>query len=137
MKTKVRNYEIRVLTAIMVMTLLTQIVLLVKSQPQGYTLVYSAPRAYGVDWMDVKALYMKTEENRLYFYIEYYGAMPNSKDYYREIGVYMDTDRNIQTGGVSNELGRDYYIYFYLYGDNSSSSASLFKWNSTSLLAEH
>jgi len=117
----------------MVLTLLTPIVLLVTGQPQDYTLVYSAPRAYtGADWMDVKAVYMKTAENRLYFYVEYYGAIPSSGDYYREIYIYMDTDRNPQTGSVSNELGRDYYIWFNLYGNNVSSGATLYKWNSTS-----
>ena len=43
--------------------------LFVHGQPQGYTLIYSPPRAYYVDWMDVKAVYMKEEGNRLYFYV--------------------------------------------------------------------
>jgi len=73
---------------------------------------------------------MKEEGTRLYFYVEYYGAIPSSYDYSRAIYIYMDTDRNPQTGSFRNELGRDYY--FYLTGDNSSSSASLSKWNSTS-----
>ncbi|MEM2089089.1 MAG: hypothetical protein QXF52_10560 [Thermoproteota archaeon] len=133
MKIKTRSYGIGFMIIIMIMTLLSTIVPTVTSQPQGYTLVYSAPRTYGVDWMDIKAVYMKTEENRLYFYVEYYGAIPNSKDYYRSLYIYMDTDRNTQTGSVSNDLGRDYYIYFYLYGDNSTSYAYLYRWNSTSL----
>jgi len=104
----------------------------VQGQPQGYTLIYSPPRGYYVDWMDVKAFYMKEEGNRLYFYVEYYGAIPSSSDYTRWINIYMDTDRNPHTGKVGNELGRDYYINFYLYGNNASSGATLNKWNSTS-----
>jgi len=128
-------YKAGIIVAIIILTLLAPTLLTVTSQPQGYTLIYSAPRAYaveGADWMDVKALYMKTENNRLYFYVEYYGAIPSSGDYYRVIYIYMDTDRSLQTGSVSNELGRDYYIYFQLYGDNSSFSTWLYRWNSTS-----
>ncbi|MGC8832205.1 MAG: hypothetical protein ACP5PQ_06465 [Thermoproteota archaeon] len=132
MEVKKRDYVSRLIIAVMITVLLSPLAPPVLSQPQGYTLVYQAPRAYGVDWMDVKAVYVKTEENRLYFYVEYYGAMPNSGDYYQRIYIYMDTDRNIQTGSVSNELGGDYYIYFYLCGDNSSSYARLYKWNITS-----
>jgi len=44
----------------------------------------------------------------------------------------MDIDRNPQTGKASRGLGRDYYVYFYLTGDNSLSYATLNKWNSTS-----
>jgi hypothetical protein len=103
----------------------------VHGQPQGYTLIYSPPRGYQVDWMDVKAFYMKEEENRLYFYVEYYDAIPNSGDYERHIYVEMDTDRNPQTG-VYEVLGLDYYIVFCLRGDNSYSYAILYKWDSTS-----
>ncbi len=101
-------------------------------QPQGYTLIYSPSRAYYVDWMDVKAIYMKTEGNRLYFYIEYYGAMPSSRDYERGMEIYMDTDRNPQTGQVHEGLGVDYFFYFVLRGDNSSCQAPLLKWHSNS-----
>ncbi|MEM2940981.1 MAG: hypothetical protein QW304_05470 [Thermoproteota archaeon] len=131
MKIKARAYGIGFMIIIIVMTLLSVIVPTVTSQPQGYTLVYSPPRAYGVDWMDVKAVYMKTEGSRLYFYAEYYGAMPNSEDCYRDLQIYMDTDRSTETGSVSNELGRDYYIEFYLYGDNSTYYAWLYRLNST------
>jgi hypothetical protein len=105
--------------------------LFVHGQPQGYVLIYSPPRGYQVDWMDVKAVYMKEEGNRLYFYVEYYGAIPSSGDYERWIDIFMDTDRNPSTG-FSWELGLDYYILFRLYGDNSFSYATLNKWDSTS-----
>ncbi|MEM2929912.1 MAG: hypothetical protein QW797_03510 [Thermoproteota archaeon] len=133
MKAKERDYCFRFAIAIMITVLLSPLVPPIVSQPQGYTFIYQASRAYtGSDWMDVKAVYMKTEDNRLCFYIEYYGVMPNSRDYYRQLFIYMDTDRNVQTGSVSNELGRDYYIYFYLNGDNSTSNAYLRSWNGTS-----
>jgi len=68
---------------------------------------------------------MKEEGNRLYFYVEYYDAIPSSGDYYRLIYVEIDTDRNPQTGSFSRELGLDYYIYFNLYGNNYSYGLSL------------
>jgi hypothetical protein len=82
--------------------------------------------------MDVKAFYMKEEGNRLYFYVEYYGAIPSSGDYGRQISIYMDTDRNPQTGNVDRGLGLDYIIVSVLSGNNSISWATLSKWNSTS-----
>jgi hypothetical protein len=121
------NRLILVLTVIIY--ILTSQVPLVHSQPQGYTLVYSPPRAYYVDWMDVKAVYVKEEGNRLYFYIEYYGAIPSSRDYKHEIYIYMDTDRNSQTGQAYGGLGLDYYIYFFLWGDNSDFGTALDKWD--------
>ncbi|MEM3712520.1 MAG: hypothetical protein QXR97_03175 [Thermoproteota archaeon] len=69
-------------------SLLMLVVLRAAGQPQGYILVYSPPRAYGVDWMEIKAVYVKTEGNRLYFYIEYYGAIPSSGDYERNIHIH-------------------------------------------------
>lgn len=84
--------------------------------------------------MDVKAIYVKAEGNRLYFCVEYYGEMPNSPLYDRAIRVYMDTDRNIQTGGPGYNgygAGWDCYIRFGLYGDGSTSDAYLERWNST------
>lgn len=114
------------------MNLLMLIVLPAAGRPQGYELVYSPPRAYaGSDWMDVKAIYVKAEGDRVYFYVEYHGTMPNSPEYCREIDIYMDTDRNSQMGDRFDMLGRDYYIYFYLHGDDSKSYAELNKWNST------
>jgi hypothetical protein len=122
--------------ALIIICLLASPASFVQGQPQGYVLIYSPPRAYYVDWMDVKAVYMKEEGNRLYFYVKYYDAIPSSRDYHRVISIWMDTDKNPQTGygGVSfaPELGLDYYISFWLYGDNSSSWATLGKWNSTS-----
>jgi len=113
-------------------SLLMLVVLRAAGQPQGYTLVYSPSRAYGVDWMEIKAVYVKTEGNRLYFYIEYYGAIPSSGDYTRNIHIYMDTDRNNQTGMPRNKLGVDSWFYFNLLGDNSSAYAWLYyRWNST------
>ena len=106
----------------------------VYGQPQGYVLIYSPPRAYNADWMDVKAVYMKEEGDKLYFYIEYYGAIPSSEDYERHISIYIDVDRNPQTGDIDRGLGVDYTIDLYLSGDNSEFSAELFKWNNTSRL---
>ncbi|RSN74831.1 hypothetical protein [Candidatus Methanodesulfokora washburnensis] len=103
----------------------------VYGQPQGYVLIYSPPRVYNVDWMDVKAIYMKEEGEKLYFRVEYYGAIPNSEDYVRLIDIYIDADRNCQTGGLYNGLGNDYIIRFSLSGDSSYSRAELFKWDST------
>jgi hypothetical protein len=115
----------------MIIYILASPVPLVYSQPQGYTLIYSPPRAYYVDWMDVKAIYVKDEEDRLYFYIEYYGAIPNSEDYDRTIYINMDTDRNVQTG-AHDKFGLDYYIYLHLYGDNSHAHATMSKWDNAS-----
>jgi hypothetical protein len=115
-------------TAATIIYLLASFIPFVCGQSRGYTLVYSPPRAYSVDWVDVKALYVKEEERKLYFYIEYYGAMPSSKDYYREIHIYMDTDRNPQTGWSQY----DYYISFGQFGDGDNYHAILYKWNSTS-----
>jgi len=118
--------------ALIIICLMASPASFVYGQPQGYVLIYSPPRAYCVDWMDVKAVYMKEEGNRLYFYVEYYGAIPSSRDYRRAIYVRMDTDRNTQTGSVDRGLGLDYVINFVLSGDNSLSDATLYKWDSTS-----
>jgi membrane protease YdiL (CAAX protease family) len=115
--------------ALIIICLLASPFPFVYGQPQGYVLIYSPPRGYQIDWMDVKAFYMKDEGDRLYFYVEYYGAIPSSRDYTRRIYIYMDTDRNPQTGSFCRGLGEDYHIYFELYGDNSFSWADLCKWN--------
>lgn len=118
--------------ALIIICLLASQLPFIHGQPQGYVLIYSPPRAYtGADWIDVKAVYVKEEGNRLYFYVEYYGAIPSSGDYFRWSGIYMDTDRNPQTGSFSRGLGLDYYIYFDLYGDKSSYGLHLYRWNST------
>ncbi|WP_125673027.1 hypothetical protein [Candidatus Methanodesulfokora washburnensis] len=109
------------------------------AQPQGYTLIYSPARAYYVDWMNVKAVYMKEDGEKLYFYIEYYGAIPSSGEYYRGALIYIDADRNPRTGEINEirgepggVLGADYFIHFRLSGDSSIWKASLSKWNDTS-----
>lgn len=108
------------------------------AQPQGYTLIYSPARAYYVDWMNVKAVYMKEDGEKLYFYIEYYGAIPSSGEYERSAYIYIDADRNPRTGEINEirgepggVLGADYFIYFRLSGDSSIWEASLSKWNDT------
>jgi len=107
--------------------------LLTQSQPQGYTSVYSASQAYsGAPWMNVKALYVRAEAGRLYYYLEYYGAIPDSRDLSRTVYIYMDTDRLASTGKASGGRGWDRYLYFYHYGDNSSYYIRLYQWNSTS-----
>lgn len=80
--------------------------------------------------MSLKALHMKVEDNRVYWYFEYYAAIPNSADLGRTFYVYIDADRNALTGSNSYK-GADYYVYFSLKGDNSSYSRSLRRWNST------
>jgi len=94
-------------------------VLPVYSQPLGYELVYSLPRSYHVDWMDVKAVYIKDERDRLYFYIEYYGAIPNSSNYSREIIILIDTN---------GDRDADYAIIYELSGDASYSSTRAKRW---------
>jgi len=112
---------------------LVPIGLFVSGQPQGYTLVLSPTQYFSAaPWMNVKSIYMKAESNRLYWYIEYAGVMPSDSRSYRNAYVYMDTDKTISTGGQYNGRGMDYYLYFYLYGDNSSSYVRLYKWNATS-----
>ncbi|MEM2089122.1 MAG: hypothetical protein QXF52_10725 [Thermoproteota archaeon] len=65
METGERCFKTSILIFIAVITLLTPVVLIVTSQPQGYTLIYSPQRAYtGSDWMDVKAIYVKADGNR-------------------------------------------------------------------------
>jgi len=92
--------------ALIIICLLASQLPFIHGQPQGYVLIYSPPRAYtGADWIDVKAVYVKEEGNRLYFYVEYYGAIPSSGDYFRWSGIYMDTDRNPQTGSFSRGAG--------------------------------
>ena len=107
----------------------------VYGQPQGYVLIYSPPRAYNADWMDVKAVYMKEEGEKIYFRIEYYGVMPSSKDYERSIAICIYADRNPQTGEDRRIWcrlqGADYFIKFSLSGDNFYYEALLFKWNKT------
>jgi hypothetical protein len=100
----------------------------VYSQSQGHTFIYSPPRAYYVDWMDVKAIYVKEEEEKLYFYIEYYSAIPNSRDYWCEIDIDLDTDRSNQTGETWRGLGEDYIISLKVSGDRKDCSARLMKW---------
>jgi len=107
----------------------------VYGQPQGYVLVYSPPRAYaGADWMDVKAVYMKEEGDRLYFYVEYYGAIPMDAHYARGITIYIDADRNAQTGehDRARGLGVDYLIDLLYEGESGLYYAYLHRWNSTS-----
>jgi hypothetical protein len=119
--------------ALMIILLVASPFQLVHGQPRGYTLIYSPPRGYYVDWMDVKAVYVKEEGDRLYFYVEYYGAIPSFEYYSRSITINIDTDRNLQTGWAYKELlGVDYSIYFLLWGEGSYCSADLSKWNSTS-----
>lgn len=107
----------------------------VQGQPQGYTLVYSPPRAYfGADWMDVKAVYVKEEGEKLYFYIEYYSAMPIETTYYqRGISIDIDSDRNTQTGDKRqiHALGGDYRIFAFYYSGGRP-YVKLYRWNSTS-----
>jgi hypothetical protein len=115
---------------------------LVSGQPRNYVPIYLPPRGYYVDWMDVKAVYMKDDENWLYFYVEYYGAIPSSKYYSRDLLIFMDTDMNDQTGEFictcdqtgepwKDSLGADYLISSHLRGDNSTSWAVLSKWSNT------
>ncbi len=82
--------------------------------------------------MNIRAIYMKTDSDNLYWYIEYAGAIPNSARAYRQIYLYVDTDNSTITGYQANGRGMDYEIYFYLYGDNHSSYARLYSWNATS-----
>lgn len=120
------------LFALIMTPLLFPIGLFVLGQPQGYTLVLSTTQYFNAaPWMNVKAIYMKTDSNNLYWYIEYAGAIPNSGGSYRQVYLYMDTDNSTATGSQSHGLGLDYEIYFYLYGDNHSSYAKLYSWNAT------
>jgi hypothetical protein len=84
-------------------------VLFGQDQPQGYTLVCSLPRSYYVDWMDIKAVYVKDEGDRLHFYIEYYGVMPSSVSYARHMRL------------IASLRGDKYAFNFILYGNNFSS----------------
>lgn len=105
---------------------------LAKGQPSGYTLVQSLSQTFSqAPWMNLKSLYVKTEGGRLYYYLEYFAAIPNSRDYSRAVYVYMDTDRNSATGQFSSLRGWDYYAYVYIAGDNSSLSRYLYQWNQT------
>jgi hypothetical protein len=106
--------------------------LFVSGQPQGYTLVLTPTQYFNAaPWMNVKAIYMKADTDNLYCYMEYAGAIPNSKGSYRQVYLYMDTDNSTATGYQSHGLGADYEVYFYLYGDNSSSYVKLYSWNAT------
>jgi len=105
--------------------------LLVYGQPQGYVPVYFPPRGFYADWMDVKAVYMREDEEWLYFYLEYYGVIPVSNYHFRDLYISMDADMNSQTGVFYDCCpGVDYHIFFILFGDNSFSSAQLDKWDS-------
>jgi len=87
--------------------------------------------------MSVKALYAKAEGGKLYWYLEFHGAIPNSSNYRRSWYLYMDTDRDARTGYVSNRGGWDYYMYFSLRGDNSSATMRLYRYNSTTGWYQH
>ena len=121
-----------ILFALIMTPLLIPVGLFVSGQPQGYTLILAPTQFFSAaPWMNVKAIYMKTDSSNLYWYIEYAGAIPNSGSSHRTIYLYMDTDNSTSTGYQTHGRGMDYRLYFYLYGDNHSSYAKLYSWNVT------
>jgi len=131
MKTGMNCSRIFIPIAMIIICLLVSLVPFVYGQPQGYTLLYSSSRVYGVDWMNVKAVYVKAEGGKLCFYVEYYGPIPSSHDYHRDMVIFMDFDKNSQTGQQleldDSTFGADCYLFFELYGDGDS-HGSLFWW---------
>ncbi|HYA22112.1 MAG TPA: hypothetical protein VEG31_02955, partial [Thermoproteota archaeon] len=127
------EHQRALLLVLVAVPLLIPMGLSVSGQPQGYTLVLSPPQYFNAaPWMNVRAIYMKTDSDNLYWYIEYAGAIPNLARSYRRVYLYLDTDNSTLTGYQSHGRGMDYEVYFELYGDNSSSYARLYQWNTTS-----
>jgi hypothetical protein len=132
MEEKIKSFEAPLFVSMLILTGFLTILLPTVSQPQGYTLIYAPPRAYNAsDWMDIKAVYIKETQDKLYFYIEYYAPMPNSSEYIHNLFLYMDTDRNPQTGSLAYNIGIDSYINIRITGNNQSSWANLYKWDPT------
>lgn len=102
-------------------------------QPEDYILIYRLPRAYsGSEWIDSRALYMREEIDTLYFYVEFYGSMPDTSwDWRRQVAILIDSDRDNRTGDRYEEIGVDYAIIMFVTGDASVSVASLLRWNKT------
>jgi hypothetical protein len=121
------------LIALIATASLVPIGMLMSGQPSGYTLVCTPVQYYAAaPWMNVKNVYAKVDGGKLYWYIELGGAMPTTQGSSTTFYVYMDTDRSASTGDRRNGMGADYYLYFYLHGDNSSAYIQLARYNATS-----